>query len=74
MISLTLDAETDRRLADLASVTGRSPQELLREALDAYLEDLEDLTAADAELERIEHGEGYSVTLDELKQRLGLDG
>ena len=73
MSNLILDAETNRRLVEVASATGRSPQEVMRAALDAYLEDFEDIVAADAELERIERGEGYSIGLDELKQRLALD-
>jgi predicted DNA-binding protein len=72
MSSIQLDPVTDRRLAALVAATGRPASDLLREALEVYLEDAEDARLADAVLDRVERGEEGVAALDTLEKRLGL--
>ena len=73
MSTITLSHQTQQQLERLAGTTGKTPDAIIQEALSAYLEDLEDLSAARQELERIEHGEGQTRSLSDVKRRLGLD-
>ncbi len=45
MSTITLDAATDQRLAELRRLTGCEPAEIIRTALEAYLATLQDETA-----------------------------
>jgi RHH-type rel operon transcriptional repressor/antitoxin RelB len=56
----------------LSNSTGKTPAEIIREALETYAEDLEDVIAADEALDRIESGEESTITLTELERRLDL--
>lgn len=46
MSLLQLDANTDRRLADLAALTGETPAEIARRAIAAYAAEIEATRAA----------------------------
>jgi RHH-type rel operon transcriptional repressor/antitoxin RelB len=72
MTDLVLDSGTEQRLNDLSNSTGKTPAEIIREALETYAEDLEDVIAADEALDRIESGEESTITLTELERRLDL--
>ena len=74
MTTIQLDPATDRRLASLATATGRPAAEILHEALDVYLQDLEDARLAGEVLERMERGEEAALSLEEVERRLGLGG
>lgn len=74
MTSVAIDLETERQLATLARLTGKAEPDVLRDAVAAYLEDLEDARAADAVLDRLDAGEEKTLSMDELERRLGLDG
>ena len=71
MLALKIDAETERRLAEVARKSGQQPDALASKALLAYLEDLEDY--ADA----VEAGRGFdpakTVSLEEMRRELGMD-
>jgi PHD/YefM family antitoxin component YafN of YafNO toxin-antitoxin module len=45
MSTITLDAATDQRLAELRHLTGREPAEIIRTALEAYFATLQDEAA-----------------------------
>jgi predicted DNA-binding protein len=72
MTELVLDPGTEQRLNDLSNSTGKTPAEIIREALETYAEDLEDVIAADEALDRIESGEESTITLNEQERRLDL--
>jgi RHH-type rel operon transcriptional repressor/antitoxin RelB len=72
MTELVLDPGTEQRLNDLSNSTSKTPAEIIREALETYAEDLEDVIAADEALDRIESGEESTITLTELERRLDL--
>ncbi len=73
MTSDHLDPATVDGLARLVRLTGRPAPDLLREAVLALLEDIEDARAGDTVLDRIDAGEERIMTLDELDRFLALD-
>ena len=74
MLAIRLPEEVERRLDQLAKNTGRTKSYYVREAIERYLEDLEDVYQAEAVLERVRMGKESTLTLDELEQRRGLEG
>ena len=74
MLAIRLPEEMERRLDDLARNTGRTKTYYAREAIERYLEELEDVYQAEAVLERVRTGEERTFSLDELEQRRALEG
>ncbi len=72
-VSIRLDAETEKRLADLAKLTGRTKSYYLRELIERGLEDLEDYYLGSEILERVRKGEERVYSADEVWAELGLD-
>lgn len=71
--SIRLDADTENRLSQLSSRTGRSKAFYLREIIASGLEDVEDYYLAAEVLERVRKGEERVFSLDEVEARLGLN-
>ncbi|SDP02965.1 DUF6290 family protein [Phyllobacterium sp. OV277] len=71
--AIRLPDETYERLQVLSSRTGRTTAYYIREALDEYLDDLEDIYSAEQVLERIRRGDEQTHSLEQVKQRLGLE-
>ena len=71
--SVRLSAETERRLAFLASQTGRTKAFYLREVIDHGLDDIEDYYLAADVLERLRMGQEQVHTAADVRQELGLD-
>jgi RHH-type rel operon transcriptional repressor/antitoxin RelB len=71
--SVRLSAETERRLAFLASHTGRTKAFYLREIIDRGLDDIEDYYLAADVLERLRKGEEKVHTAADVRKELGLD-
>jgi RHH-type rel operon transcriptional repressor/antitoxin RelB len=72
MLAIRLPEEIEARLDNLAKRTGRSKAFYAREAILAYLDDLEDLYLAEQVKRRIDGGEERTSSLDEIEARLGL--
>jgi len=72
MHSTELDPATLTDLQTLAAMTGRSEPELIRAAVAAYLEDLEDVRAAEESLKELESG-AKPLSLEELDEYLARD-
>jgi len=70
MLSVRLDPDIEKRLAALAASTGRTKTYYVREAIESYLEEMEDRYIA---IERLEKPQ-RRWTLDELEQDVDLDG
>ena len=70
MLSLRLDPETEKRLADLAARTGRTKTFYVREAIESHLAEMEDRYVA---IERLE-SPARRWSLDELEREVDLDG
>jgi predicted DNA-binding protein len=70
MHTVEFDAGTERELHRLAAAAGKEADQLIKEAVLNYLEDLQDAADAEAVLRRIESGEEQVISLDELERRL----
>jgi RHH-type rel operon transcriptional repressor/antitoxin RelB len=66
--SIRLDDVLDKRLQRIAAVTGRTKTSFIREAIEQYIEDMEDYADAIAAMK-----DKGSITLDALEKDLGLD-
>ena len=69
MLSVRLEAEIETRLGELAARTGRTKSYYVREAIERFLEDMEDRYIA---IERLENP-GKRWELDELEDDLGSE-
>lgn len=72
--TITLDPETERRLAELAAEKGIEPDELIQEAVNEHLAELVEAEDAERAYQRYQRGEEGTVSLGELERDLGLDG
>jgi RHH-type rel operon transcriptional repressor/antitoxin RelB len=72
MLAIRLPAEIEGRLAALAQATGRSKASFAREAILAYLDDLEDISMADRELEAVRAGQSTTTPLADVMKRYGM--
>ncbi len=66
ILNIELPEEIALRLAHLARETGRTQCDLVLEAIEEQLEDIEDLRLAEAELDRLERGETRTYTSAEV--------
>ncbi len=73
MSPITLDISTERQLAELSKRTGKTPVQIIQEALQVYAQDMNDIQASTDVLDRIERGEEHTMSLEKLEARLGLD-
>lgn len=71
MLAVRLDDELERRLAVLATRTGRTKTFYARQAIEAHLDDLEDFYLAEERMADFRPGDALSM--EEMKARLGLD-
>jgi RHH-type transcriptional regulator, rel operon repressor / antitoxin RelB len=74
MLAVELPKEIEARLERLATETGRSKADYVREAILEHLDDLEDIYLAEARLEDIRAGRTKTTSLDEVIKRHGMDG
>ena len=68
-MAVQITAEIESRIDALADRTGESRDDLVREALLAYLEDMDDVAIA---REHLIHPD-ETLSLQEMKKNLGLD-
>ena len=68
MISIELDPEIEQRLTELAKRTGKTEAELAREIVKYGMEDLEDISIAEARLAN----PMPSLTSEQVRKALGL--
>jgi len=72
MLTVRLPEEIENRLNALAEQTGRPKSYYVKEAIENYLEDMEDLYAAETAYRRVLQGKEDISTLEEVEKRLGL--
>ena len=72
MIVVRLPTALEERLATLAEETGRTKSYHVREALEEYIQDMEDDCIAEKRLEDIRAGRSRTYTLEEVEAELGL--
>lgn len=70
--AVRLPDELNERLMLLARRTGRTASYYLREALEEYIDEMEDIYLAEQTLARVRRGEERTYSLDEVEQDLGL--
>jgi RHH-type transcriptional regulator, rel operon repressor / antitoxin RelB len=68
MLAIRLPDAIERRLAALASETGRTKNALAREAILEYIDDLEDYHLAEARARR----NHKTIALEDVERELGL--
>ena len=73
-ITVSLDPEIERRIGQLVARSGRAQAFFLRELVERSLDDVEDCCCAVAASERIRRGEAQTISWEQLKKKLGLDG
>jgi RHH-type rel operon transcriptional repressor/antitoxin RelB len=71
-VTIEMPDEMLRLVEEYAAEAGAATDAYLREVIEQHLEDLHDITAAEAAMQSIRDGEP-TYTLEEVKQRLGLD-
>ncbi len=71
--SIRLSPEIEKRLALLASQTGRTKAFYVREIIERGIEDAEDYYLAADVLERVRRGEEPVYSSDEVRAELGLE-
>ena len=72
--SIRLAPETERRLDDLATHTGRTKAYYLREIIERGIEEMEDYYLAADVLERVRKGQEQVHSAADVRRDLGLDG
>lgn len=72
MLEIQLPKCIEARLCRFAKERGRSETALVKEALDHYLDDLEDVYLSDKVVQRIHSGREDVVSSEEMAQILGL--
>ena len=72
MLEIQLSKTLQARLSRFAKETGLSESVLVKEALDHYLDDLEDIYFSDMVVQRIRDGREDVVSSEEMEQSLGL--
>jgi len=72
MLAIRLPKEIELRLDNLAKATGRTKTFYAREAILAYLEDMEDLYLADKSMRALKSGKVKAIPLDQVERNLGL--
>jgi RHH-type rel operon transcriptional repressor/antitoxin RelB len=72
MLAIRLPKEIELRLDNLAKATGRTKTFYAREAILAYIEDMEDLYLADKSMRALKSGKVKAIPLDQVERNLGL--
>ncbi|MDR2668410.1 MAG: hypothetical protein LBC14_00480 [Desulfovibrio sp.] len=72
-ITLPLSSELYSRLEDFARREGITNIQLALEAVERYLEDMEDIENAKIVLDGINNGTINIISLEEMEHRLGMD-
>jgi predicted DNA-binding protein len=69
---IKLPEEAHRMLDRAVEIAGGTPESNLEKAIEAYLEDLEDVRAAEEAMREQEKTGAKNISLDELSRRLAL--
>lgn len=71
MLAIRLDKELEARLADAAKRAGRTKTAFARKAIEDYIDDIEDMAAAEEALRN--HDPAKTISIAQLRAELGLD-
>lgn len=70
--AIALPAELQQRVRELAAETGTSPGQIMIDAIEEYLADLEDGRVAASRLDALRAGHADTVSIEELMARYGM--
>ena len=70
MLNVRVGSELEDRLNNLAKETGRTKTYYVKEALEKYINDAEDIYLAESRLEDIAMGKSETYTLQQAKEQL----
>lgn len=73
MLQVRLGRDLEKKLGDLSKWTGRTKEELVRETVQNYLEEVALYYQAVSALKEHEKSEKLASTLDEVRKELGLE-
>ena len=73
-VVVRFDTEIIQRLNELAKRTGRTRSYYIKEAVEENLVDMELLYLAQSRSEEIRKGKSKTISLEELKNKYGLQG
>ena len=65
--------DLDKRLDKLARLTKRTKSYFIREALEKYIDELEDIYLAETEYEEFLKSKLKPVSIEEMERRLGME-
>lgn len=65
--------DLDKRLDNLARITKRTKSYFIREALEKYIDELEDIYLAETEYEEFLKSKLESVSIEEMERHLGME-
>jgi RHH-type transcriptional regulator, rel operon repressor / antitoxin RelB len=71
MIAVRLPSEIENRLARLSRLTGRTKTHYVREAILAYMDDLEDYFLAEERMRTFDRAK--TISLDDLVKKYGVE-
>ncbi len=64
--------DIEERLNNLVKSSGRTKSYYIKEALEEYLDDWEDIAIIEKRLADIKSGKSTTISFEEVKKRLGL--
>ncbi|WP_341327742.1 DUF6290 family protein [Methylotuvimicrobium sp. KM2] len=73
MLAIRLPDELEKRLDNLAKLTGRTKTFYARQAIERHLDDLEDLYLAEQRLTEICAGRSQPIPLEDVLKRYDLE-
>jgi RHH-type rel operon transcriptional repressor/antitoxin RelB len=73
MLAIRLPEDLEKRLDNLAKLTGRSKTFYARQAIEQHLDDLEDIYLAEQRLTDIRAGHTQTISLEDILKRYDLD-
>jgi RHH-type transcriptional regulator, rel operon repressor / antitoxin RelB len=73
MLAIRLPEDIEKRLSNLAKLTGRTKTFYARQAIEQHLDDLEDIYLAEQRLTDIRAGRTQTVAIEDILKRYDLE-
>ena len=73
MLAIRLPEDIEKRLSNLAKLTGRTKTFYARQAIEQHLDDLEDIYLAEQRLTDIRSGRTKTVAIEDILKRYDLE-
>jgi RHH-type rel operon transcriptional repressor/antitoxin RelB len=73
MLAIRLSEDLEKRLDNLAKLTGRTKTFYARQAIEQHLDDLEDIYLAEQRLTEIRAGRTQTIAIEDILKRYGME-